>query len=266
MKADDSRKETGPWKLIWADEFDGRKPDAGKWTFDLTNGFKTADGGFVAGWGNGELEYYTDRPDNVRVEDGRLRITALKESFEGFEYTSARIKTKGLFSAVYGKFEIRAKLPVGRGLWPAIWMLPENNAYGGWAASGEIDIMEAKGSLPMNMSGAIHFGGSWPNNVYTTAEYTLPDGQTIADFHVYSLEWEPEEIRWYVDGVLFQTANDWYSSGADGARRPFPAPFDQPFHLLINLAVGGHFDGAPIDTTVFPAVMEVDYVKVYEKK
>ncbi len=254
------------WKLVWSDEFDGERIDEQKWTYDIGNGFTDGNGIYISGWGNSELQYYTSRDENVHVSDGALRITAIKESFEGHSYTSTRVKTKGLFSQTYGRFEIRARLPVGRGLWPAIWMLPEESEYGGWAASGEIDIMEAKGSLPDQTSGAIHYGGVWPNNTYTAAEQQLPSGELISDYHVYALEWEREEIRWYVDDVLFQTAKDWHSVNAEGERLPYPAPFDKPFHLLINLAIGGHFDGNPDDDTAFPAVMEVDYVRVYEKE
>jgi beta-glucanase (GH16 family) len=181
-------------------------------------------------------------------------------------YTSARLKTKGLFSRTYGRFEIRAKLPAGKGLWPAIWMLPEDNKYGAWAASGEIDIMEAKGSNPNAVSGTIHYGSVWPGNTYTEGKFEFPAGSTIEDFHVYALEWEPEAIRWYVDGELYQTQTKWYSGSMVKTKDspPSPAPFDQPFHLLINLAVGGNFDGDPIDDVKFPAVMEVDYVRVFE--
>jgi beta-glucanase (GH16 family) len=253
-------------KLVWADEFDQSSIDRTKWTFELGNGFSDANGNWVAGWGNNEKEYYTDRSDNVRVEEEKLRITAKKETVEGFEYTSARLSTKGLFSQTYGRFEIRAKLPAGKGLWPAIWMLPEDNRYGGWAASGEIDIMEAKGSHSGGVSGALHFGGSWPNNTYVDSKYNFPDGSTIEAFHVYAVEWEPEVIRWYVDGELYQTQTHWYSGSLKGeeGNPPYPAPFDQPFHLLINLAVGGNFDGDPDVTVKFPAVMEIDYVRVYE--
>ncbi len=253
-------------KLVWSDEFKQDKLDESKWTFDLGNGFADGNGKWVSGWGNNEKEYYTDRVDNVRIEDGKLMISAIKESYEGYEYTSARLKTKGLFSRTYGRFEIRAKLPAGKGLWPAIWLLPEDNMYGGWAASGEIDIMEARGSKPGGVSGAIHFGGAWPNNTHLEGKHEFPNGSTIEDFHVYAVEWEPESIRWYVDGELFQTRTGWFSTGLVGGedKPPFPAPFDQPFHLLINLAVGGNFDGDPVEATPFPAVMEVDYVRVFD--
>lgn len=254
---------SSPWTLVWSDEFSGSELNRSKWTFDLGNGESVGN----PGWGNNELEYYTDRPENVSVEDGNLVITAVKESqkFNGFDYTSSRIKTKGLFSKKYGKFDIRAKAPSGKGLWPAIWMLPEHDAYGVWAASGEIDIMEGWGSDTGKVGGTLHYGGQWPNNTYTGKEYRFENGGTTEDYHVYGLEWEPGEIRWYVDGKLYSTQNDWFSkSVGQPANNAYPAPFDEPFHLLLNLAVGGHFDGDPTADTEFPAKMLVDYVRVYE--
>jgi len=261
-----SIQEDNPWELVWSDEFTGEEIDSAKWKFDIGNGFHNENGDFIAGWGNSEKQYYTGRNVNARLENSSLIIEARREYYGDCAFTSAKLKTQGLFSQAYGKFEFRAKLPVGRGVWPALWLLPETHTYGGWAASGEIDIMEAKGSKPNKVSGAIHFGGGWPNNVYATEEYTLPNNERIDDFHVYALEWEPDEIRWYVDGALYQTQKDWYSLPAEGdMQRPFPAPFDQPFHVIINLAIGGHFDGDPDETTEFPAIMEVDYVRVYKK-
>jgi beta-glucanase (GH16 family) len=258
----------GTWTLVWSDEFEGPKIDPAKWTCDLGIGYKDASGNLVAGWGNNEKQTYTDRPENARIEEGHLLLTARQEERDGAAYTSARLKTKGLFAATYGKFEFRAKLPAGKGLWPALWLLPEENKYGVWAASGEIDIMEAKGSHPTGTSGAVHFGGQWPANTFIAANHEFTDGSTIEDFHVYSLEWEPGALRWYVDGHLFQDlTKGWYS----GAKRnnpdnpPFPAPFDQPFHLIMNLAIGGNFDGDPWPDTKFPAQVSVDYVKVYQK-
>lgn len=252
-----------PWTLVWSDEFNGTSLDRSKWTFDLTNGESVGN----PGWGNNELEYYTDRPENVKVEDGNLVITAIKEQqkYEGYDYTSARVKTKGLFSKKYGKFEIRAKAPGGKGLWPAIWMLPEQDVYGTWAASGEIDIMEGWGSDTGKIGGTLHYGGQWPRNMYTGKEYRFANGSTTEDYHVYGLEWEPGEIRWYVDGLLYATQNDWFSiSEGQPANNAYPAPFDEAFHLLMNLAVGGNFDGNPTADTAFPAQMKVDYVRVYE--
>ncbi|MBW5445051.1 family 16 glycosylhydrolase [Cohnella sp. CFH 77786] len=251
-----------PWTLVWSDEFNDGTIDPAKWTYDTTNGASVGN----PGWGNNELQYYTNRPENVKEQEGKLLITARKEpqKYEGFDYTSARIKTKGLFAKKYGKFEIRAKAPTGKGLWPAIWMLPENNVYGTWAASGEIDIMEGWGSRPHDIAGTIHFGRQWPGNTYSGKEYTFANS-TTHDFHTYSIEWEPGEIRWYVDGLLYSTKNDWYSKG-DGnpANFAYPAPFDQEFHLIMNLAVGGNFDGNPTPETPFPSTLEIDYVRVYE--
>ncbi|MGE6753457.1 carbohydrate binding domain-containing protein [Rossellomorea sp. NPDC071047] len=261
----DASSFTTPWSLMWHDEFNQTEIDRGKWTFDIGNGYTDANGQFIPGWGNNEKQYYTDRPENAKTKDGKLVITAKEEEYEGYSYTSARLKTKGLFSKTYGKFEMKASLPVGKGYWPAFWMLPEDDRYGGWAASGEIDILEAQGSNPHEAIGTIHYGESWPNNKYTGAHYAFEDGSTIADEHVYSVEWEPGEIRWYVDGKLRQTQNNWYSKGTGtSANFTYPAPFDQPFHMLLNLAIGGNFDGDPTEDTMFPQSMNVDYVRVYD--
>ncbi|RBP06148.1 carbohydrate binding domain-containing protein [Rossellomorea aquimaris] len=261
----DASSFASPWSLVWNDEFNQAEIDRGKWTFDIGNGYTDANGQFIPGWGNNEKQYYTDRPENARTEDGKLLITAKKEEYEGFAYTSSRLKTKGLFSKAFGKFEMKASLPVGKGYWPAFWMLPEDDKYGGWAASGEIDILEAQGSNPHEAIGTIHYGESWPNNKYTGAHYAFEDGSTIADEHVYSVEWEPGEIRWYVDGKLRQTQNNWYSKGTGNAANfTYPAPFDQPFHMLLNVAIGGNFDGEPTEDTMFPQSMDVDYVRVYD--
>jgi beta-glucanase (GH16 family)/cytochrome c oxidase assembly protein Cox11 len=254
-------RHSGPqpdrWKLAWNDEFNDGVIDPRKWTFDIGTG--------AGGWGNNELEYYTNRPENVKETDGKLVITARKENYQGSSYTSAKIKTAGLFSKVYGKYEIRAKAPAGKGFWPAIWMMPEESKYGSWAASGELDIFEGWGSRPNTVAGTLHYGQQWPGNTYTGKEYVLPGGSTIEDFHTYGIEWEPGEIRWYVDGKLYQTQNDWYSRSLyQPADNTYPAPFDEPFYLIMNLAVGGNFDGNPDGTTVFPKSMEIDYVRVYD--
>ena len=269
------------WKLVWHDEFDGPEVDKTKWDFDRGNGFQTESKQYVGGWGNDELEFYTNRPENVFVKDGMLHIRAVKESYKGFQYTSARLNTRKkdggpLFNKKYGRFEFRAKLPIGRGIWPALWMRPQAETYGGWAASGEIDILEAKGQNPTTVQGTLHFGSRWPANHWIKKDYVLPDQGTIADFHVYTLEWEPGEIRWSVDGKLYQTQNFWWScSDQEGGRglppndeselNPWPAPFDQPFFITMNLAVGGKFLGNPDATTKFPVEMVVDYVRVYDK-
>jgi beta-glucanase (GH16 family) len=156
---------------------------------------------------------------------------------------------------------VRAKLPAGRGLWPAIWMLPTEDKYGGWAASGEIDIMELLGQEPNIVYGTLHYGGSWPKNTHTGKSFVLPHGTFADDFHVFAIEWEAGVIRWYVDGTLYQTQTQWRSDGG-----PFPAPFDQSFHLILNVAVGGQWPGPPDAKTVFPQHMLVDYVRVYQRK
>jgi beta-glucanase (GH16 family) len=270
------------WKLVWSDEFDGKELDRTKWGFDTGNGFWANDGKvWISGWGNDELQYYTTRPENAMVKDGMLHIRARKEAYERCAYTSARLKTRKregapLFTKTYGRFEFRAKLPTGQGLWPALWMLPVEEKYGGWAASGEIDVMEAKGQEAGKVLGTLHFGSRWPANTLVSKEYVLPDKGSIAQFHVYAVEWEPGEIRWYVDDHLYSVQTFWWSSnkvdGGKGAKplneselNPWPAPFDQPFYLVMNLAVGGKFLGNPDRTTAFPAEMVIDYVRVYDK-
>lgn len=244
------------WRLVWADEFDGAELDRSKWEFEVN----------AWGGGNEELQYYTDRPENAYVADGCLHIVAREERFVGPEgardHTSARLRTRLKGDWLYGRFEIRARLPFGQGLWPAIWMLPTDNVYGGWAASGEIDIMELVGHRPDEVLGTLHYGAAWPKNTHTGETWKLPAGQgTFADrFHDFAIEWEPGEIRWYVDGLHTQTQRVWRAEGA-----AFPAPFDQRFHLLLNVAVGGKLPGNPDATTVFPQVMSVEHVRVYQR-
>ncbi len=270
------------WKLVWSDEFDGPSIDRTKWDFDIGNGFYNyGNNTWISGWGNGELEYYTREPENAFVKDGMLHIRVLKESFLGCGFTSAKLKSRKkdgspLFCQRYGRFEFRARLPTGKGIWPALWMLPQDDKYGGWPRSGEIDLMEAKGQEPTKVLGTLHFGSGWPANTHTSRGYALPGGGSIAEFHVYALEWQPGRIRWLVDDQPYATQSFWWSSGktsgGQGVRpakeaelNPWPAPFDQPFYLIMNVAVGGNFLGNPDHTTRFPAEMLVDYVRVYEK-
>lgn len=270
------------WKPTWADEFEGDTIDRKKWDFDLGNGFYNyGSQQWISGWGNDELQYYTDQPNNVFVADGMLHIKVIKESRDGFGYTSARVKSRGrdqspLFNQRYGRFEFRAKLPTGQGIWPALWMLPQEETYGTWAASGEIDILETRGQKPHEILGTLHFGGQWPANKHSGETFQLPNNGTIADFHVYALEWEPGEIRWYFDGQQYATESSWWSSNLKNAEggalpkdaadiNPWPAPFDHPFYIVMNVAVGGKFLGDPDETTEFPAEMLIDYVRVYEK-
>lgn len=270
------------WRLAWHDEFDGGTIDPDKWGFDVGNGFYSYDAAqWIGGWGNDELQYYTRDPDNAFVQGGRLHVRALKESRDGFGYTSARLRTRrkdgtNLFSQAYGRFEFRAKLPTGQGIWPALWLLPEGSDYGGWAASGEIDVLEAKGQEPKRIQGALHFGGRWPANTFTVGEHFFAEG-TIADFHVYALEWNPGVIHWEVDGKRYATMDSWWSTsradgkggvrpGAESDLNPWPAPFDKPFQIVVNVAVGGKFLGNPDGTTPFPAVMELDWVRVWQRE
>ncbi|MDW7679219.1 MAG: glycoside hydrolase family 16 protein, partial [bacterium] len=208
------------WKLVWHDEFDGTAIDLNKWSHEVN----------AQGGGNNELQYYTDRPENSYIEDGCLVIQALKEHYTGPEgtrnYTSARLRTLRKGDWKYGRFDIRAKLPYGKGIWPAIWMLPSEWKYGGWAASGEIDIMEILGHEPNKVHGTLHYGGQWPNNVYSGKSYSLSQGSFADDFHLFTIEWDTTQFRWYVDGIFYQSQNKWHTSSA-----PYPAPFDQYFHL-----------------------------------
>ncbi len=242
------------WALVWQDDFDGEDLDSGKWSVQVGDGCDLG----ICGWGNDELQWY--QRENVSVSEGLLVITARRETAGGKEYTSARIRTAGRADWTYGRFEVRARLPRGQGIWPAIWMLPTDEAYGTWAASGEIDIMELLGHEPATVHGTLHYGGRWPENTHSGASYTLPSGTFSDDFHVFALEWENGVFRWYVDGVLYQTQTRW--STTDG---PYPAPFDRRFHLLVNVAVGGNWPGPPDTTTRFPQRMEVDWVRVYRR-
>ena len=246
------------WTLVWADEFDGTEIDRSKWEFEVN----------AWGGGNEELQYYTDRPANAFVAGGCLNLVARAETFSGSEgtrgYTSARLRTKHRGDWLYGRIEVRARLPIGQGLWPAIWMMPTDDAYGTWAASGEIDIMELVGHRPAEVLGTLHYGARWPKNMHTGETYAPPQmaaaGMTFADaFHDFAIEWERGEIRWYVDGVHTQTQRVWSTENA-----PFPAPFDQRFHLILNVAVGGKLPGNPDATSVFPQVMSVEHVRVYQ--
>lgn len=266
----DNRAElaAGGYTLAWDDEFNGTELDPNKWSFQI--GTKDPNGG-PDYWGNQEKEYYTD--SNHVVKDGKLVITAKQESKEGMPYTSTRIRTKTdagdtLYAARYGRIEARMKLPTEEGLWPAFWMLPEDTSvYGPWAASGELDIMEARGRVTDKVGGTIHFGSQWPNNTYYGKEKTFDSSTDIGAYHVYSVEWEPGKITWLVDDVpYFSTGNFWSKNSVNAENYAYGAPFDVPYYLILNLAVGGTFDGAAnLGNATFPADMEVDYVRVYKK-
>ena len=241
------------WTPHFIEDFsDGLGVDPRRWNYEIGNN---------NGWGNNELQSYTDSTNNVFIRDGHLVIRATKDS--NGNITSGRITTKSKYTMKYGRIDAKVKLPAGTGLWPAIWMMPQSDKYGGWPASGEIDIMENKGRLIGEVAGTIHYGATAPNNKLTGSTFTFPNGQNVTDDHVYSLEWEPGELRWYVDGHLYQKQNVWNTNDNNGEKFAFPAPFDQDFYLIINLAFGGNYDNGAHDDTKLPAEMVVDYVHTY---
>jgi beta-glucanase (GH16 family) len=250
------------WKLAWSDEFDGTKgapPDANNWVADIGTG--------IGGWGNNQWEY--DRAENATLDgDGHLVIASRLETFEGKPYTSARLKTKGLFTRTYGKFEARMKLAKGQGLWPAFWMLGSDIDQVGWPTCGEIDIMESKGLEPQRIAGSLHGPGYSGGNPITSS-YVLPGGATFdQDFHVFGLEWTPDYIAWQLDGVTWQVVVP--AELPKGTRWVF----DHPFYMLLNVAVGGNYVGNP-DPNAFldpnpphlpvDLLTVIDYVRVYER-
>lgn len=244
--------DKGGWKLIWSEEFDYTGfPDSTKWSYDTE--------GNVYQWGNNEAQYYTSgRKENAWVSDGVLRITALKEPMEGRSYTSARLITKGKGDWLYGRFEIRAKLPTGRGTWPAIWMLPTDWEYGDWPKSGEIDIMENVGYDPDTTVGSSHTE-KYNHAIGTQKNAKIACPDCYKAFHVYALEWEEDEYRLYVDDQLYFT----FKNEGIGYE---VWPYDKRFHILLNLAIGGNWGGQKgIDDSLFPHVFEIDYVRVYKK-
>lgn len=265
------------WELVWSDEFDGDEIDLDKWAYE-TNCW---------GGGNNELQCYTDREENSFVRDGSLVIRAQAEEFTGpaeplewggdpgettLPHTSARLRSIGDGAWTYGRIEIGARVPGGQGIWPAIWMMPQDSVYGEWAASGELDIFEAVnlGTGGQNeVHGTLHYGGEWPDNTYSGTGY-VPPTDPVEQFHTYAVEWAHGEIRWFVDEVHFatQTSDGWYSQPATdeggGAALVDGEPFDQDFHLLLNVAVGGDWPGPPNEDTVLPVEMEVDFVRVWE--
>lgn len=237
-------------ELVMQDEFDSNgAPNAELWNYNTGTGQN--------GWGNNELQFYTDRPENVTVQDGNLVITARKESFSGSSYTSARLLTKGKFDQAYGRFETRMKLPWGQGIWPAFWMLGGDIDTNPWPGAGEIDIMEYRGQNPTVILGTVH-GPGYSAGQSISKSYTLQNDRFDTGFHVFGIEWGPNYINFYVDNVLYNqiTPKD----------VPGEWVFDKPFYILVNLAVGGGFVGSPNAETVFPQTMLVDYVRVYKAK
>ncbi|CDW79307.1 glycoside hydrolase family 16 [Stylonychia lemnae] len=229
------------WQLAWHDEFDGTQIDKSKWNYDI--------GG--DGWGNQELEYYTDRGDNSYVKDGFLHIQAKKENYGGRQYTSARMKTQGKFSQKFGKFEARAKLPKGQGVWPAFWLLGDNISQVGWPACGEIDILEVIGKQPTVAHGSLHANGFDTTNGYNHAQGFADD------YHIYGVEWHSGKLSFYVDGNTYFSVDKSASHG--------DWPFDRNnFFIILNLAIGGNWPGNPDGNTHFPSQFIIDYVRVYK--
>ena len=246
---------SGQWRLVWADEFNYKGlPDPAKWSYDV--------GGH--GWGNKELQFYTDRrKENARVENGSLIIEARRDSWSGHEYTSARLISKGKGDWKYGRFEVRAKLPTGKGAWPAIWMLPTTWQYGGWPKSGEIDIMEQVGFEPHVIHASVHTA-SYNHNIKTHKTARTDVSNATTGFNVYVVEWTPEEIRAYVNDRQYFTFKNERLTNQSADYKEWP--FDQPFHLLLNIAVGGNWGGAQgVDANVWPQRMVIDYVRVYQQ-
>ena len=250
-ETDETQKVTNFTNLVMADEFDTEgAPNAAIWNFDIGIG-SNGDG-----WGNQELQYYTDRTENVKVENGFLLITAQEESFEGASYTSSRLTTKGLLEQQYGRFEARIRLPYGQGIWPAFWMLGADINTNPWPAAGEIDIMEFRGQEPSTILGSVH-GPGYSGGEAISKSYTLENDRFDTGFHVFGIEWGPEYVNYYVDDVLYNQITPKDVTGE--------WVFNKPFYVLINLAVGGSFVGSPNEETVFPQTMVVDYVRVYQQ-
>lgn len=266
----------GYCNLVWSDEFNGPTVSS-DWTKEAT----------CYGGGNNELECYTPRDKNIYIENGALVLHAYPETYTGSQqgctdsqgctwtkpYTSGRVNTAATKSFTYGRFEIRAQLPSGTHLWPAIWMLPTDYSYGGWAASGEIDIMESRGDHPNLISGTLHHGGAWPNNVWTTSGDHGNGADLSQDFHVYALEWTATSLTWFLDGVTFQSYDTqrWWNTTTNGPYWAKGQPWDRRFHFILNLAVGGGFFGGYPDLQLSQAyawanpTMKVDYVRAWSQ-
>lgn len=243
------------YNLLWHDEFDGDTMNENIWSYDPHE----------PGWTNNELQEYTTSTDNVFVKDGNLVLKAIKTEKDGNDYyTSGKVKTQNKEDFMYGKVVARAKVPEGQGLWPAIWMMPTDEGYyGQWPKCGEIDIMEVLGSDVTTAYGTVHYGEP---HAEQQGIVTLDSGSFADDFHEYSVEWEPGEMRWYIDGDLYLTVNDWFTAVSGEDEKPYPAPFNQTFFVQLNLAVGGTWPGNPDETTNFDnAEFLIDYVRVYQK-
>ena len=238
------------YTLVWSDEFDGPNIDDSKWNFEIGTG--------NWGWGNGEHQYYTDRQENTFIEDGKLIIQALSENYAGSNYTSARLTTKNKGDWTYGKIEGKIKVPNAGGTWPAFWMMPTDSFYGTWPNSGEIDIMEHYGCDTNYVHATVH------NNIYNWNEGIPPISYTTytnatSDFHIYEVEWDENELRFYVDSEYLGT----YSKTDSGWQQ---WPYDQNFYIILNLAISSHFMTCSTEDNLFPQKLEIDYIRVYQKQ
>lgn len=245
-----SRDSYPGYSLSWADEFEEPQVNLNNWTFEIGNGQN--------GWGNNELEYYTDRPENAFIEDGKLTIHATNVPWVGRQYTSARMITQGKQEFQFGRIDIRAKLPKTQGIWPALWMLGTNIQEIGWPKCGEIDIMELVGHQASIVHGTIHYGDDWPNNSFKGEPFSITPNTFDEEFHVFSILWEKDRIAWYVDDIVFYEIDP---TTLDGK----PYPFNETFFFIFNVAIGGNWPGSPDETTVFPQEMIVDYIRIFQK-
>ena len=235
------------WELIWHDEFDGSEINSDNWTHEV--------GGH--GWGNGESQFYTENPTNSFIEDGHLVIQAVEENYRGKLFTSARLMTKDKVEVQYGRIEARIQIPVGTGLWPAFWMLGDNFDEVGWPFSGEIDIMENIGSEPSHIHGTVHGPGYFGANGVGNAKRLSGGARYTDNFHVFAIEWEEDEIRWYMDDEMYHKLTP--------AAVPGEWVYNHPFFMILNVAVGGAWPGYPSPDTEFPQTMRVDYVRIYQR-
>uniref|UniRef100_T1JF06 GH16 domain-containing protein n=1 Tax=Strigamia maritima TaxID=126957 RepID=T1JF06_STRMM len=236
----------GEPELIWSDEFDGQSIDRTKWAY------------YTGKAPNNELEQYTNRTENVFVENGNLVLKAIKEIYNGHNFTSGEIYSQYKGDFLYKTVKVRAKLPYGRGVWPAIWMLPTYYKHGPGIASGEIDILELLGDKPNKMYSTCHYGKTWTDRDSKSSNYSLPHGDFSDDFHVFSMKWSPDLIRIFVDDVQI------INFRPSDVPKKYTYPFDDYFYIILNVAVGGNWPGSPDASTVFPQVMLIDYVRVYK--
>jgi beta-glucanase (GH16 family) len=253
-KENGQKIEQRNWQLVWSDEFNGlagESPDSAKWNFDIGVGPNND------GWGNSELEYYTNRTVNASIDsNGNLAITAKSELYAGSAFTSARLKTKGLFEQSYGRFEARIRAPWGPGIWPAFWLLGSNVDTVAWPQCGEIDIMELRGQKPNIINGTVH-GPGYSGAAGITKSFAFENDRFDVDFHLFAVEWGKDYIDFFVDNTLYQKITPGDVTGN--------WVFDHPFFIILNVAVGGNYVGYPTSQTPFPQTMLVDYVKVYRQ-